>query len=238
MKKLITFLCLIGLISYTASAQIKLGLKIAPQITYVSTESKGISSTGTKFNIPYGLMLDYYFSENYAFATEFSIAGYSGNLKALDLIVSRNGNTATVQDVSYTYNLRFISVPLMLRMRTKEIGYLRYYAEFGLDNNFLIKNTADISCSEFSLTDVNVNNPDKLDEYTLKTSNSPSQSLTDNVSFYRGALVIGAGVQYNVFSNTMLVGGLRYNNAFTNFTEEANWKSKLHGISLNIGVLF
>lgn len=235
MKKLITVLVLFVGFANLTKAQIKLGLKIAPQLTLVSTESKGISSSGVSFNMPYGLMVDYYFTENYAFATEFSIAGYSGNLTAKNVDVIRAGVTATSQDVKYDYNLRYISVPLLIRMRTKEIGYWRYFAEFGLDNNFLIKSVADVSSNSFSLSDVNINNPDKADEFTIKSN---GKNISDDVSFYRGALVIGLGAQYNVFGNTLLVGSVRYNNAFTNFTQDDEWKARMHGIALNIGVLF
>lgn len=241
MKKLITLLALIVGVSplFKSSAQIKLGLKVAPQLTYVTTESKGISTSGTALNVSYGLMVDYYFTDNYAFATEFSIANYSGKLSVNDVMVERS-NVATQQNVNvgYDYRLRYINVPLLIRMRTKEIGYWRYFAEFGLDNAFLIKNVADVSTPSFSLNDVNVNTPDKADEFKVKSKDTPSKTYSDDVFFYRGGLLVGIGAQYNIFGNTLIVGGLRYNSAFSNFTEDEDWKARLNGVALNLGILF
>ena len=52
-------------------------------------------------------------------------------------------------------------------MRTNEIGYLRYYAEFGLNNCFLGRARADVSSSSVNLTDVNINDPDDADKFDL-----------------------------------------------------------------------
>ena len=84
MKKLITTCCIVGAFASASQAQIKLGLKLSPQITWVAPESKGISSGGSKINASYGLMFDYYFTENYAFATEISVANYAGELIVQD----------------------------------------------------------------------------------------------------------------------------------------------------------
>lgn len=238
MKKLITTLCLTLVFALYAGAQVKMGLKIAPQLTWVTTESKGITAGNLKLNAAYGLMVDYYFNENYAFATELSVSAFTGEVKVKDVQVSRNGGPVTITDVDYTHRCTYVSVPLMLRMRTKEIGYFRYFAEFGLDNAILVRNKTDISSPAFSLTDVNVNNPDKQDEYSIQTNESSPSKLDDDLTFFRSGLIIGAGMQYNVFGNTLLVGGIRYNNALNTFTSESNWKARMNGVSLTIGVLF
>lgn len=234
MKKLISLTILFTGISFSVFAQIKLGIKISPQITYFNSESKNISTNGASINMPYGLMVDYHFTENYAVATEFSIASYSGNVTAKNVTAERGGVFFPSQDVSYDYTARYISIPILLKMRTKEIGYFRYFAEFGLDNNFLIKSAADVSCSAFSLDNVNVNKPDKEDAFSI----SSFRKLDDDISFFRESLIVGIGLQYNVFGNTLLTGGLRYNNSFTSFTAEKEWSAKSHCIALNIGVLF
>lgn len=238
MKKLITTVCLAIVFALNVAAQVKMGLKVAPQLTWVTPESKGISAGSLKVNAAYGLMVDYYFNENYAFATELSVAAFTGGLKVKNAQVFRNGGTPVVSDVDYTHRCTYVSVPLLLRMRTKEIGYFRYFAEFGLDNAVLVRHRTDVSTSAFSLTDVNVNNPDKQDEYTIQTNDASPVKLDDDLSFFRSGLVIGAGLQYNVFGNTLLVGGLRYNNALNTFTSENNWKARMNGVSLTIGVLF
>ena len=238
MKKLITTCCIVGAFASASQAQIKLGLKLSPQITWVAPESKGISSGGSKINASYGLMFDYYFTENYAFATEISVANYAGELIVKDSKITRGVIPAVSQDVNYIYRTQYVSVPLMLRMRTNEIGYFRYYADFGLDLALLVRAKADINNSSIDLTEVNVNTPDKKDEYTIESNDIPSIKYNDDVAILRTAMVIGVGIQYKIFGNTLLVAGARYNKALNNFTVEDDWKAQMNAVSLNLGVLF
>lgn len=238
MKKLITTCCIVGAFASASQAQIKLGLKLSPQITWVTPESKGISSGGSKINASYGLMFDYYFTENYAFATEISVANYAGELIVKDSKITRDTIAAAYQDVNYIYRTQYVSVPIMLRMRTNEIGYFRYFADFGLDLALLVRAKADINNSSIDLTEVNVNTPDKQDEYTIESNDIPSIKYNDDVAILRTAMVIGVGIQYKIFGNTLLVAGARYNKALNNFTVEDNWKAQMNAVSLNLGVLF
>lgn len=238
MKKLITTCCIIGAFASAAHAQIKLGLKFAPQITWVTPESKSISAGGSKLNASYGLMFDYYFTENYAFATEVSVASFAGDITVKDSKITKGGPAATYEDVNYKYRTQYVGVPVMLRMRTNEIGYFRYYAEFGLDLGVLVRAKADVKSSSIDLTDVNVNNPDKEDAYAIESNDNPPVKYDDDVTFFRTGMIIGAGIQYNIFGNTQLVAGVRYNNALNNFTVEDNWKARMNAVSLNLGVLF
>jgi hypothetical protein len=238
MKKLITTCCIVGAFASASQAQIKLGLKLSPQITWVAPESKGITSGGSKINASYGLMFDYYFTENYAFATEISVANYAGELIVKDSKITHGGSAAAYQDVNYIYRTQYVSIPLMVRMRTNEIGYFRYYADFGLDLAMLVRARADISSTSVDLTEVNVNTPDKKDEYMIESNDNPSIKYNDDVAILRTAMVIGVGVQYKFFGNTLLVAGARYNKALNNFTVEDNWKAQMNAVSLNLGVLF
>jgi hypothetical protein len=183
-------------------------------------------------------MFDYYFTENYAFATEISVANYAGELIVKDSKITRGVIPAVSQDVNYIYRTQYVSVPLMLRMRTNEIGYFRYYADFGLDLALLVRAKADINNSSIDLTEINVNNPDKKDEYTIESNDNPSIKYNDDVAILRTAMVIGVGIQYKIFGNTLLVAGARYNKALNNFTVEDNWKAQMNAVSLNLGVLF
>jgi len=235
MKKLLFgFAWLFGL-STGVQAQVKLGLKIMPQLTWTSVETKNLKADANYFNFAYGLILDKHFSENYSISTEIVIANFKGDLKPQNTTLVKDGATPAT-DVSYEYTLQYFSVPLYLKMRTNEIGYLRYYAEFGLNNCFLGRARADVSSSSVNLTDVNINDPDDADKFDL--TNGSGKNLEDEVNFYRASLLIGAGIQYNAFANTLLFGGVRYDRGFTSFTKESSWDARLNGLCLNVGVLF
>lgn len=237
MKSLITSFALIGIgVMNMASAQVKLGIKCSPQLTWISEESKSIASGGSRVNLSYGLMIDKYFTDNYAFAVEPGITTMSGKLRPQNASLV-NSSSASFHSPEYLYRLQYINVPVLLRMRTGEIGYWRYYAEFGMDFGFLFKARADISSAGWNLSNVNVNDPDPSDSYAI-ADNSSGRQMNDDIRFMRTGLLFGIGVQYNVFANTLLVAGLRYQNALSDFAKEEAWKASMHTAALHAGVLF
>jgi hypothetical protein len=221
-----------------AHAQIKLGIRVAPQLTWSKPDNKITSTNGTRVNAAYGIMLDYYFTENYAIGTEFSLQSFGTNMSIdqsrFTNISSQGVNYPPTDDLHYDYKMNYIQVPLILKMRTKEIGYLRYYAEFGGAFNFLTRAKADISMgTTFEKDKVNINNPDDEDEFRLAPTDYDTRA-----NVFRAGLIVGAGIQYNMFGNSLLVAGLRYDNGFTNFTRDDKLKTTINYFALNIGVLF
>jgi opacity protein-like surface antigen len=234
MKKFFTSLAFVICLANLANAQIKLGLKCSPQITWIGEKSRDVNTSGAKLNASYGLMIDKFFNENYAIGTEIAITSMTTKMHTVGSVLKRP-NYADQLEPSYNYRLQYIAVPLILKMRTNEIGYFRYYAEFGMNFGFLFRAKADIEKNGSSLNNVNINNPE--DDYTL-TNQTSGKTYDDQVRFFRSALLVGAGIQYNMFSNSLLVVGARYENSFSDFTKEKDWKATMNMAGLHIGVLF
>lgn len=219
------------------SAQVKIGLRAAPQLTWSSPDNKSTSTNGTRVNFGYGITIDAYFSENYAIGTEFTLQSFGTNL-SLDQnkftsVTHKGASIPATEDLDYNYKIQYIQIPLLLKMRTKEIGYVRYYAEFGAAAGFLTRAKADVEMNTLSLSDVNINNPDDEDKFSIDPT-----GYQDGVSKFRGSMLIGAGLMYNVHSESYLTAGLRYDRSFTSFTEDDRWKTGLDGLVLNVGFLF
>jgi hypothetical protein len=221
-----------------ASAQVKIGIRVAPQLTWSKPDNKVTSASGSRVNAAYGIMLDYYFTDNYALGTEFSLQTFGTNMSIdqsrFNSISSQGCPYPSNDNLVFNYKLGTIQVPIILKMRTKEIGYVRYYAEFGVSNNFLTRAKADVSMGNtFEKTKVNINEPDTEDEFRLAPNDYDTR-----VSSYRAGLIVGAGIQYNIFGNSMLVVGLRFDNGFTNMVKDDRLKTAINYLALNVGVLF
>jgi hypothetical protein len=237
MRKTICITLLLSLVQF-ANAQIKLGLRVAPQLTWSKPDNKITSTNGTRVNAAYGLIIDYNFTENYAIGTEFSLQTLGTNMSiAQDRftnISSQGVNYPSTDDLHYDYTMKYIQVPVILKMRTKEIGYLRYYAEFGFAANFLTRAKADVSMgTSFQKDKVNINDPDEEDEFRLTPHDYDTRA-----NAFRAGLIMGAGIQYNMFGNSLLIVGLRFDNGFSNFMKDDKLKTSIHYVALNIGVLF
>jgi opacity protein-like surface antigen len=237
MRKII-FITILLNVYQLANAQIKLGLRLAPQLTWSKPDNKVTSTNGTRVNAAYGLMIDYYFTDNYAIGTEFSLQSMGTNMQ---IDQSRFTNISadslthpSTGDLKYDYRLRYIQVPVILKMRTKEIGYMRYYAEFGFAFSFLTRAKADVSMgTTFERENININEPDEEDEFRLAPTDYDTRANS-----IRTGLIMGAGLQYNMFGNSLLVVGLRYDNGFSNFMKDDRLKTTINYLALNIGVLF
>lgn len=221
-----------------ATAQIHIGLRIAPQVTWSVSDNKNTKSNAARINAAYGLMLEHYFTDNYALATELSIQSYGTNLildKSKFTSVTYNNVVYTYgSNLTYDYRLQYFQIPVLIKMRTKEIGYNRIYGEFGFAASFLTRAKADIQYGNFKIENSNINEPDAEDKIIINGTNN----FSDKVSTFRGSMIIGAGIQRNFLGNSFFIAGLRHENGLSGYTADEKWKTRIHYIALNLGVLF
>lgn len=236
--KLIRQTLLLILLPIFTQAQVKIGLRAAPHLTWATSGNKNTFSNGTRMNASYGMMLDYYFAENYAIGTELSIYSFGVNV---NLKRDRyNGVSVAGQNIppnanlNYDYRLQYFQIPLLIKMRTNEIGYFRYYGEFGFAAAFRTNARADIQTTGLKLQNVNVNNPDEEDRISF----TGKPEYNDDVALFRTGIIIGAGVQYNVIGNSLLQVGIRYEDGLNSFTKSAQWKTSVNYVALNLGFIF
>jgi opacity protein-like surface antigen len=231
-------LVLLLLAPVTLKAQVKIGMRLTPQLTWATSDNRNTFSNASRINASYGLMVDYYFADNYAIGTEFGIHAYGTNLnvkRERHSGISHNGNNITPSaNVNYDYRLQYFQLPLLIKMRTNEIGYFRYYAEFGGVAGILSRARATVNTTNFRLQNVNVNNPDVDDEY--KFIDKPD--FYDDVNWFRLGLCMGAGIQYNFMGNSLLQVGIRYEDGLSSFTKADSWKTSINYVGLNFGVIF
>ncbi len=213
----------------SAAGTFKGGLKINPSFTWLKTEaensSQPIVNDGVKFGFSYGVFGDYYFAENYGLSAELRIAH-------LGVGYTYSPNNAVVRSVERDLSMQFVEIPVTLKMRTNEIGYMRYFGQFGFMPSINIKANAD----------------------QVLTDAAGGKRTNDNLKVMKDvnplglSLVIGAGVEYNLGGSTSLLGGLTFNNGFTNLMNKKaddpamesyrNFNAKMAYIALNLGVIF
>ncbi len=114
------------------------GLKASPAITWLKPNSKFLSYNSTRFNIDGGLIMDFNFTDNYAFSTGFEIVSTGGKLNypvtAGDSVFYKPENDSLwFYLIDRTYRLRYVNIPLTLKLKTNQIGAMVYYGQFGFD---------------------------------------------------------------------------------------------------------
>jgi hypothetical protein len=87
------------------------------------------------------------------------------------------------------------------------MGYMRYYAKFGLRNSFRLKSRADFYGNGFDFS--TLSKDEKLTELI-------DMAIPNDVSLYRGSVGMSFGAEWNFAGGTSLVGEVGYYIGFTN----------------------
>ncbi|MGR6088215.1 MAG: porin family protein [Arcticibacter sp.] len=208
-------------ISFSAKAQndggskFHFGLKASPSYNWMKTDGTGLESDGGSIGLSYGLMTEFAISKNYAFATglEITYRGGKYNLKSGDILYG-----------SYKQKLQYVEVPVGLKLKTNEIGYIKYYGLFGVLPGVLVKAKEDIDFESASSEDI---------------ENNGNQS---NFYAFNVHLNVGAGIEYNLGGNTSFTTGIHYNNGLMDIykgsKDEPAAQFRTDGIVLNVGIFF
>jgi hypothetical protein len=225
MKK-IFLLILVAFFTTTVMAQTKawkIALHVDPNLSWLKPDHNDITSEGTKLNFGYGLSIDKMFTDNYAIATGIQIFNTGGKLSFNQV---RNDVPANNNDTSYTsiaslnrvYKLKYLEVPLTLRLRTNEIGYMTYWVQVGVGLGFNIKARANdevnhemILASDGAWDAAGNTVLDQTGNDALE-----NEDINKEVRLFRTSLIVGGGIEYNLSGDVSLVAGIIFNNAFSN----------------------
>jgi hypothetical protein len=144
------------------------------------------------------------------------------------------------------YMITYVTLPLTLKLRTKEIGSLTYFGMFGVNSSFRVAAKATDEVQKMSTVTGDWLSPETISKSDIKK----------DVSLFNEALNMGLGVEWNLSGTTSLVIGANYLLGFTNivknnsdylqkFTEGGTGYGtplkqslKSNSIGLTIGVLF
>lgn len=128
-------------------------------------------------------------------------------------------SAATIGKTHYQLNERqykatYITIPLVLKLKTKEIGTMTYFGQFGVNSSFRWKATANDEVTKINQSSTSTS------VLTLGASESKSKvDITKDVAFFKAALTFGLGAEMNLSGSTSLTFGLNYNLGFTNFVK-------------------
>ncbi|WP_107038802.1 outer membrane beta-barrel protein [Brumimicrobium mesophilum] len=233
MKKLLTLSFITGML-FTSNAQdasdkkVLAGLTVGGAINFNDPQTKTIDSkTGGDFVV--GMALDWNFSKNIALSTgiEFDFNRFRTTYNETVYVDYRDKDILQFKDYSdentdnyFLLNERqhksiYLSVPIMLKFQTNYMGYMKYYGKFGLRNSFMLTTRTNNDGQAYDIEDKIV------DETELNDMKSPGV-----MSFYKGAIGIAGGAEYNISGNTVLVVELGY---YYGFSEVFQQKGAVFG---------
>lgn len=237
------FFCLPLFINAQEASEFKpfsFGLKAIPSISFLKTESKDFKNGNAALNFGYGLMAEFNFAPNYGMLTGIEINDNRGNVDYINtskILYFPEGDTVPFYLQSRKYNIKYLNIPVLLKLKTNEIGFLKYFGQFGVDAGFRLKARA---------TD------EGLDSGKVNVSVKEDVNVDKDVNLIRLALNVGAGVEWNLSGSTSVVVGLNYSNCFTNYLKKESYNLQIEQtgrpwlkqsaynnyVALTLGILF
>ncbi|MGB4849086.1 MAG: porin family protein, partial [Saprospiraceae bacterium] len=189
---------------------LRIGFQTSPFVSWIGNNDNLIVKNGSNIGIKLGSTVDIYFKDNYSFTTGINLAFHAGGefqyeiggnyLPNSDLSEPFLGDKPMPDGTKIRYSLQYVEIPLGLKIRSKEIGYVRYFVEAPVFNfAFLTRGRANI--------ETNIKKYDQENIY--KDLNV--------VNLFWG---FGVGIEYSISENNALVGGLYYQNGLLDFTKD------------------
>jgi hypothetical protein len=220
MKRLILSVLIVAIaVSGFSQKHIRLSFIGSPSIDWMSSNNTESKSQKISLGYDFGLSGDYYLSEDerYCFTTGLQISNLGGEL------TYRTGSDfqfsgSTLPNLSQIkYHLRYVEVPLGIKLKTDEFHRVRYWGMFGISPM------------------VNISAKGDSNNGTLYKTN-----ITDEVNLFNLGMNIGLGFDFDLGGNNSVTAGLIFQNGLLDVTKDnvVADKTVVNSLKLKFGLIF
>ena len=230
-KKIIISIILLiyGIQGFTQIKPFRFGFKVAPNIAWISPDAKTYKSDGSVIGFSWGFLADFTLTENYFLKTGFNMDYLSGKLEYPHTMAIPPDTILNAGTMHRKYNLRYLQIPLTLKMRTNKFGKFAYFGEIGFGTSFNLR----------------AKSKDELIYNNGQNTLDTEEDIKEKIVFMKESIILGIGIEYFVDESTSIITELNFNQGISNIlkgenTADPNIKQKgfLYYFELNIGVMF
>ena len=194
----------------------KFGVFFNPAVTWLKSDVQDIKPQNAHPGFDFGMSVNYFFAQNYAFATGVSLFNTSGTLKYENgaTFKVKNGEPKNLeQGENIKFRIQYVKIPIGLKFKTHRIGRMIYSANLGFDPMIRTTQRADFKEEK------------KID-------------LDKEIKFFNMGWHFGGIAAYSLGGEAAVYGGLAFMNTFTDITQHSRDKISSGNVMLRIGVLF
>jgi hypothetical protein len=199
-KKIILFIIILLCHAKIMVAQdYRYGLYTAPVISWFRTDVETVSNKGARAGFAFSISAERYLTGNWYFTTGLAFTTASARLVSTnDSFFRFSDRTSTVKAGDpVIYRLQYISMPVGIKIKTSETGYLKYFAEFGLDPKVVISGRVDIPSIDIK-----------------------RKSAMTEIRRFNAAYHLTGGAEYSIDGNTSLILALGYESNIFDITRD------------------
>ncbi len=184
------------------------GLKVAPTVAWLKPDTKGLNKDGSKLGFNYGLVGESNFAPNYSLTYGLQVTYRGGILNNDSLPINKRSS----------YVLKYVELPIGIKMKTNEFNRYRYFGQFGL------------------VPGLNL---------SAKASNDAESNIDvkDYITDINMSMMIAVGTEYTISGSTTFLASLEFNNGFVDVLSKKNdadpeYKAISNYVALNLGIMF
>jgi len=203
--------------SLCAQNRMRFSVHVDPQFSWFSSDEEEVDPDGSILHIRTGLQMDNYFDRNYAFVLGFGVNNLGGKLIYSDstLFVAGGDSLMALPGQTVKHRLQYLEVPLGLKLKTEELGYVTLFLQAGFNPM--------VNINAFASTD-----DDVFDR----------ESIREDINVFHLGYHVGAGVEYRLGGNTAVIAGIRWSDGLTDVTSNDRANVTLNSFSVHLGILF
>ena len=131
---------------------------------------------------------------------------------ATGLLINTLNSDVGYTDLTRSYRLQYAEIPISLKLKSTMRYFRSYYGQFGFTGGV------------------------KLNAKEKKPGDSSRSSMGNDADFFRLALQIGGGVEWQLDHNLSMMTGLSFNNGFTRVIESGEPRNSY--VAFNFGIFF
>ena len=208
---LVLFFLLPSLLATAQMQDFRMGIQMSPNFSWLSSTDRLISPNGANLGIQFGLQSEMYFTDQIGIGIGASISfnqggrlyhEIGGNLLPNSELTNKAYNTGIKplpDGTNIRYKLQAIHLPVGLKLRTAEYGYLRYFLEAPIIDPMII------SKSHGSISGVNVD--------------LEGENIRKDVTKLQPSIGIGLGAEYSISVHNALIFGVYFHKSILDLTK-------------------
>jgi hypothetical protein len=205
MKKILPII-FITFLAFQLQAQYKpvlFGMRAAVNVGWIKPDVEDYQSDGVLAGFTWGFIGEFFLMENYAVLSGFNV-NFNGGKMNYPAVMDID-SVATVGSLDRTYHLKYLQIPLCLKMQTDLSEKVTIFGKIGLGTSFNLSAKADdvftYEGGEMSKLKVNID---------------------EDIALVRESLIVGGGVEFKIKGSTAVIIDLTYDNAFNNMLTGEN----------------
>lgn len=220
MKRItLSTILIVFFLSSWAQTRMQLSFTASPSVNWMRTTSDHVNRQQAVFGYDFGINGDIFFSENehYSLLTGLQIINTGGNVSyRADRSFSFAGKDLE-QSVDIKYRLRYLEVPMSIKLKTDQFHRVYYWGQFGLSGMINIGANGDSSDGQ------------------LRKSN-----IYDEVNMFNLAMNVGAGFDFDLGSSNAVSVGLIFQNGLIDVTTDNYFtdKSIVNSLKIRLALIF